>query len=301
MNFMYTPDWNALGRPAVWLAAAGQIFFTLSVGMGSLSAYASYLKKNDDIALSGLATAATNETAEVVLGGSLAIPAVVTFFGVTSAVTIAQAGGFDLGFISMPLVFNRLPGGAVVAGAAGFMWFSLLFFAGITSSVAMATPALSFMEENFGWNRKKSVAVIASLAIAIGVFHVVYYQLGFLDEWDYWAGTFGLVVCALLEVIVFVWVFGPDNAWAEINQGAQMRIPRFFKTVITFVTPVFLLVIMAWWTVQDAIPTLLMHGKPEAEHTVRWASRAVMAAIFVLQLWLIRAAWQRRAREGRAV
>lgn len=301
MNFMYTPNWAALARPAVWLAAAGQIFFTLSVGMGSLSAYASYLKKDDDIALSGLATAATNETAEVVLGGSLAIPAVVTFFGVTSAVTIAQAGGFDLGFISMPLVFNRLPGGVLVASAAGIMWFGLLFFAGITSSVAMATPALSFMEENFHWNRKKSVAVVAGLCIAIGVFHIIYYQYGFLDEWDYWAGTFGLVVCALIEVLIFVWAFGPDNAWAEINQGAQMKVPVIFKFVLTWITPVFLLVLMGWWTVQDAIPTLLMHGKPESEHLVRWASRAVMAVIFVLQLWLIHAAWTRRAAEGRPV
>jgi len=69
LNFMYTPDWGALGKPSVWLAATGQIFFTLSVGMGSLQAYASYLSKKDDIALSGIATAATNETAEVVLAG----------------------------------------------------------------------------------------------------------------------------------------------------------------------------------------------------------------------------------------
>jgi neurotransmitter:Na+ symporter, NSS family len=299
LNFMYTPDWAALAKPAVWLAAAGQIFFTLSVGMGSLSAYASYLKKDDDIALSGLATAATNETAEVVLGGSLAIPAVVTFFGVSAAMTIAAAGPFDLGFISMPLVFNQLPGGPLVAAAAGVMWFGLLFFAGITSSVAMATPALSFMEENFGWKRKKSVAVVAALAIGIGVFHVIYYQRGFLDEWDYWAGTFGLVVCALLEVLVFVWVFGPKNAWDEINQGAQMKIPSIFRFVITWVTPIFLLVLMAWWLVQDAIPTLLMRGKAEVEHPVRWASRAVMFAILLLQLWLIRMAFRRRAAEGR--
>ena len=187
-----------------------------------------------------------------------------------------------------------------VATAAGFMWFSLLFFAGITSSVAMATPALSFMEENFQWNRKKSVAVIGALALGIGLFHIIYYQRGFLDEWDYWAGTFGLVVCALLEVIVFVWIFGPDNAWAEINQGAQMRVPSFYKFVLKYVTPVFLLVLMVWWTVQDAIPTLLMDGKPEGEHLTRWASRAVMAGILVLQLWLIRKAWRRRAAQGRA-
>ena len=114
LNFMYTPDWSKLADPKVWLAATGQIFFTLSVGMGSLQAYASYLTKKDDIALSGIATAATNETAEVVLGGSLAIPAVVAFFGVTGAVAIAKGGGFDLGFIAMPLVFNQLPGGATM-------------------------------------------------------------------------------------------------------------------------------------------------------------------------------------------
>ncbi len=296
LNFMYTPDWQALGRPAVWLAAAGQIFFTLSVGMGSLAAYASYLKKTDDIALSGLATAATNETAEVVLGGSLAIPAVVTFFGVSSAIAIAQAGGFDLGFISMPLVFNRLPGGAAAAVAAGVMWFGLLFVAGITSSVAMATPALSFMEENFGWNRRRAVAVVASLAVGIGLFHVIYYQRGFLDEWDYWAGTFGLVVCALLEVVVFMWLFGPNNAWAEITAGAQMRIPAVFTFVMTWVTPLFLIVLMGWWTYQEAVPTLLMRGRSAEELPVRWASRAAMLAILVLQLWLIRAAWRRRER-----
>ena len=295
LNFMYSPDWSALNSPRVWLAAAGQIFFTLSVGMGTLQAYASYLRKTDDIALSGLATCATNETAEVVLGGSLAIPAIVTFFGVSGAVSIAAAGGYDLGFVAMPLVFNQLPGGPIVAGLAGVMWFGLLFFAGITSSVAMATPAMSFFEEHFGWTRRKSGLFIGGFALLLGMAHIVWYTRGFLDEWDYWAGTFGLVIVALVETILFVWVYGPDNMWRSVHEGASIRIPRFFKFVMTYVTPVFLLVMMAWWTVQDAIPTLLMVGKREAEIPVRWASRAVMVAILVAQLLLIRAAWARRA------
>ena len=178
LNFMYTPNWSLLGNPKVWLAATGQIFFTLSVGMGSLQAYASYLKKKDDIALSGIATAATNETAEVVLGGSLAIPAIVTFFGVAGATAIAKGGSFDLGFIAMPLVFNQIPGGPIVAAAAGVMWFGLLFFAGITSSVAMATPALSFVEENFGWTRKKTAWVLGAIATLLGLLHIVYLHPG---------------------------------------------------------------------------------------------------------------------------
>lgn len=297
LNFMYTPDWSALNRPSVWLAAAGQIFFTLSVGMGTLQAYASYLKKSDDIALSGLATCATNETAEVVLGGSLAIPAIVTFFGVTGAVSIAKAGGFDLGFVAMPLVFNQLPGGPMIGAAAGVMWFGLLFFAGITSSVAMATPSMSFLTEHFGVTRKRSGLVVGGIALALGLAHILWYTRGFLDEWDYWAGTFGLVIVALVETIVFVWIYGPDNMWRSLHEGASIRIPRVFKVIITYVTPVFLLVMMAWWIKQDAIPTLLMEGKPAAEVPVRWASRLVMLGILAAQLVLIRIAWSRRTVE----
>jgi SNF family Na+-dependent transporter len=201
----------------------------------------------------------------------------------------------------MPLVFNQLPGGAVMATLAGVMWFGLLFFAGITSSVAMATPALSFIEENFGWSRKRTAWLLGTIAVLLGMCHLIWYTSGFLDEWDYWAGTFGLVVLALVETILFVWVMGPDRMWDELHEGAAMRIPRFFKFVMTYITPVFLLVMMAWWTVQDAIPTLLMEGKPAAEHPARWASRAVMLGILVLQLWLIKTAWQRRVRDGKVV
>ena len=128
--------------------------------------------------------------------------------------------------------------------------------------------------------------------------HIVWYSRGFLDEWDYWAGTFGLVIVALVETIVFVWIYGPDRMWASIHEGATMRIPVFFRYVMTWVTPVFLLVMMAWWTVQDAIPTLLMEGRPADEVPVRWASRAVMLGILVAQLLLIRKAWARRAVSG---
>ncbi|HXI20295.1 MAG TPA: sodium-dependent transporter [Gemmatimonadales bacterium] len=302
LNFMYTPNWSALASPKVWLAATGQIFFTLSVGMGSLQAYASYLTRKDDLVLSGIATASTNETAEVVLGGSLAIPAVVTFFGVAGAVAIAHGGAFDLGFIAMPLVFNQLPGGAMMAKAAGVMWFGLLFFAGITSSVAMATPVLAFFEENFGWRRSRSAIAIGALAVALGLLHIVYNTRGFLDEWDYWAGTFGLVILALVETVLFVWVYGPDNMWRELHEGAQVRIPAAFKTIMTYVTPVFLIVMMVWWFVQDALPTLEMVGVEDPSvRAVRWASRGVMLLILLVELWLIRAAWARRRREGKEV
>ena len=74
LAFIWNPNFEALSSSKIWLAAAGQVFFTLSVGMTTLHTYASYLKSKDDIALSGLATASINEFAEVILGGTIAIP-----------------------------------------------------------------------------------------------------------------------------------------------------------------------------------------------------------------------------------
>ena len=81
LGFLWNPDWSALKSAKVWLAATGQIFFTLSCGIGVILTYASYLTKQDDVALSGLTAAATNEVAEVILGGSIVIPAAFAFFG----------------------------------------------------------------------------------------------------------------------------------------------------------------------------------------------------------------------------
>jgi SNF family Na+-dependent transporter len=295
LQFIYSPDFTRLGDAGVWLASAGQIFFTLSVGMGSLQAYASYLSRRDDIALNGLATTATNETAEVVLGGTIAIPAAVTFFGVSGAVAVAQSGSFNLGFAAMPLVFQQMPAGAFM----GMLWYSLLFIAGITSSVAMLTPILAFFREEFSFPRERVAWALGLVTFGLGLLHIIWLEHGFLDEWDYWAGTFGLVLFALFEVVIFVWIFGPDNAWRSIHEGADIRIPRVFRYIITWITPAYLIVILTWWGVTDALPILRLDraaggGEPDpASVPYIIASRLTMALIAVLFLLLIRSAWKR--------
>ncbi len=83
LGFLWNPDLSALKSAKVWLAAAGQIFFTLSVGIGVILTYASYLTKQDDVVLSGLTSVSLNEFAEVILGGTIVIPAAFVFFGPT--------------------------------------------------------------------------------------------------------------------------------------------------------------------------------------------------------------------------
>jgi SNF family Na+-dependent transporter len=260
------------------------------------------MSRKDDIPLNALATTATNETAEVVLGGTIAIPAAVTFFGVSGAVAVAQSGSFNLGFATMPLVFQQMPAG----GLLGVAWFGLLFIAGITSSVAMLTPVLAFFREEFGVRRESVAWALGVVTFMLGLLHIVWLEHGFLDEWDYWAGTFGLVVVALLEVVVFMWIFGPENAWRSIHEGADIRIPRVFRFVMTWVTPVYLLVILTWWSVTDALPILRLERAagggavvPEGVPYVL-AARLLIVALVAFVLVMIRLAWRRNGYRDRS-
>ncbi len=293
-GFIWNPDLSQLSNPKVWLAAAGQIFFTLSLGMGTIQAYASYLKPKDDIALSGLATSSTNEFAEVILGGSIAIPIAVAFFGIPMTMDMAKGGAFDLGFVSMPLVFERIPLGEIF----GFLWFLLLFFAGITSSVAMGQPVIAFLEDEFGMNRKKAVFTLgAGIFIAVQ-FVVIFLQYGYLDELDYWAGTFGLVVFALAESILFMWIFGAEKAWKEMNDGGDIKIPRVFFYIMKYITPTLLLIIMIWWFINDAIPILLLNGVKEENIPYIWGARIFLIALIGILFWMVHTAWKNRGAEN---
>ena len=279
-GFLWNPDFSKILDPKTWLAAAGQIFFTLSIGFGTLITYASYLSEKDDIALGGLSAATTNEFVEVVLGASIAIPAAVVFFGIQNTVQIASEGAFSLGFITMPAIFSYIPLGNLF----GFMWFFLLFLAGITSSVALIQPMVAFLEDEYGLKRQKAVIIVA--AIMFFLMHVPVLLGGALDEMDYWAGTVGLVALAFLELVVFVWLFGIDNAWRELNKSAQIRIPIVFKYIMAYVTPLFIIVIMVAFakdlfikaitfdTIGQLVARLLMIGVFAVLAAMYWYSRS---------------------------
>jgi hypothetical protein len=144
-----------------------------------------------------------------------------------------------MGFQTMPYLFENW--GPVLAAIAGVFWFGLLFFAGITSSLAMGTPWMGFMEDEFQWSRGRSAWSFGGIVLLLGLPTVFFYQYGVFNEYDYWAGTVALVLFALAESIVFAWIYGIDRGWEEITRGADMKVPIIYRFVIKYVTPVFLL------------------------------------------------------------
>lgn len=290
LGFMWNPDFSALKNPKVWLAAAGQIFFTLSVGIGVILTYASYLSKGDDVVLSGLSAVSTNEFAEVILGGSIVIPAAFVFFGPVDIQSIAQGGLFNLGFVTMPLVLNQIP----LSMLFGFIWFFLLFLAGITSSVSLAQPAIAFLEDEFDISRKKAVKIFAFITFFLCIPAIIFISKGVVDELDFWGGTFCLVLFATVESILFAWVFGMDRAWEEIHHGADLAVPKVYKFIIKYVTPLFLLTILSWWFLKEWLPLILMKNVPEANRIYVFGTRILLLVLFIVIALLVRYAWSRR-------
>ena len=290
LGFLWNPDFSALRSAKVWLAAAWQIFFTLSVGIGVIITYASYLSKGDDIVLSGLTASSLNEFAEVIIGGTIVIPLAFAFFGGAGAQEVAKSGSFNIGFVTMPLIFSKMAWGTAFA----VLWFLLLFLAGITSSVSLLEQTVALLSDEFSISRKKAVAAIAGVSFALCQFPIFLISRGVMDDIDFWAGSFFLVVFGAVECVIFVWIFGIEKAWDEMHHGAELRIPRFYKPVIKYVTPTFLILILGFWFFQQAVPTFLMRGVPRENVPYVLATRIGLLIIFIGIAVLVRKAYRKK-------
>jgi SNF family Na+-dependent transporter len=273
LNFMWYPDFEKLLDPHVWIAAAGQIFFTLSLGMGAIAVYASYIPRNADITLSGLTVVSLNEFAEVILGGTIAIPAACAIFGVAGAQNIAKEGAFTLGFVVMPGVFSTLP----LSNIFSFLWFLLLMFAALTSSIALVQPLITFLEDNFFFSRKKAVIVTFLMVFLLN--QIAIFVPDALDEMDLWAGTIIIVLTALIEVIVAVWVYKGDIL-EEINRGGYIKVPGSLRFVLKYITSLYLIALLASWFVKY-IPIFIAKTDWNALVT-----RVILIVAFILLLVL---------------
>ena len=238
LNFLWTPHYESILDLKVWMAAAGQIFFTLSVGMGTIHCYAAYIDSKDDIALNAVSAGFLNEFVEVVLGSLIVIPIAAGYLGLD---WVIQNAGFGMAFQTMPYLFQQW--GSTLAIIAGVCWFGLLFFAGITSSLAMGTPWMGFMRDEFGWSKNKGAWSFGAMILILGLPTVIFFKEGVFDEYDYWAGTVSLVVFAMFETILFSWIFGMDKGWREITSGADIKVPNIYKFIIKYITPVMLIII----------------------------------------------------------
>jgi neurotransmitter:Na+ symporter, NSS family len=295
---MWNADFSKLANAQTWLAAAGQIFFSLSVGFGVILNYASYLKKKDDVALSGLTASATNELFEVGFGGMITLTAAYVFLGTSMVI----GGTFSLGFTTLPVVFAHMgPAGNFIGG----IWFFMLFLAAITSSISMYQPTIAFFEESLGISKKRATTLLVTVC-AIGSYLVMYNTKDgeFMTAIDDWVGTFLIFVLAAVQIICFSWIFGIDRGWRELHLGASIRIPVIFKFVMKWVAPAYLLIVFAFFCMNNLFDStneetgVVTRGwiTHVAESPPRQAAMALVAGVCLFLvgcIWVGEKRWRR--------
>ena len=228
------------------VSAMGQMFYSLSIAMGILVTFGSYMKKETSIEDS-TRNVEIFDTAIAIMAGLMIIPAVFAFSG--GDPNTLQAGP-SLMFITIPKVFASMGLGTAV----GILFFVLVLFAAVTSSIALTESAVSTFEDELHWNRKKSTVVIGIIMLALGTLSSLGYGpldavkilgMQFLDFFDFLTNSVMMPIAAIATCLLVSRVIGVDRIEEEMTQeGGTFRRNKIFVMMIKYLCPVFAAIIL---------------------------------------------------------
>jgi len=236
---LFTPNFGIMADPSVWQGAAGQIFFSLTLGFGVMTAYASYLPRDADQINNGLLTACLNCGFEFIAG--LAIFSLLFTFAI-----VPMASTLSMMFFVVPAGIGAMPTGVVFFG---LVFFVLLLMAGLSSSVSLIEGLNTAIIDKFGWSRRRTLAVtslfglLGSLMFALP--RIIDPQLawdgtlGFtlLDLVDHWAFSHGLLIVGLVECLILGWLLPIAKLREHLNRHSRLSLPAAFDWLIKLVIP----------------------------------------------------------------
>lgn len=228
------------------VTAMGQMFYSLSIAMGILITFGSYMKKDSSIEDS-TRNVEVFDTAIAIMAGLMIIPAVFAFSGGNP--DTLQAGP-ALMFITIPKVFENMGLGTAI----GILFFLLVLFAALTSSIALTESAVSTFEDEIGWSRKKSTVLVGVIMIVLGSLSSLGYGplafvkiigMQFLDFFDFLTNSVMMPIAALMTSLLVARVVGVKKIEEEIIHGeSAFRRKKIFAVMIKYLCPIFVLIIL---------------------------------------------------------
>lgn len=240
LDALFTPNWEALLNPSVWIAAYGQIFFSLSVGFGIMITYASYLKRRTNLTSSGLVVAFSNSGFEILAG--IGVFATLGFMAQAAGVQIGEVvtSGIGLAFVAFPEIISQAPLG--LGPVIGILFFGSLLIAGFTSMISILEVTFSAIKDKTGWSRNTVVWTVGTLLALISLLGFgTTSGLALLDTFDYFVNNFGIVAAAFVAVVVVAWLLRRLNrVVAHLNKVSSFRLGTVYKILVAIVLPVVL-------------------------------------------------------------
>ena len=237
INALLNPNWNLLLDINVWLAAFGQIIFSLSMGQAIAVTYAGYLPKKSRLVDNVLVVVAANSSFE--LFTALGVFSILGFMSFTSGLTIDKlaTSGTGLLFIVFPEIFNVMGNMAYIIAP---IFFLCVFFAGVTSALAFLEPMALTVSKKFKINRSRSVTLLCIFGLLLSLVYTTASGNYILTIADAFINQFGILLAVILQAVVFGWSYGVEKLIPVLNEYSRVKVGKGWVFVIKYILPIFL-------------------------------------------------------------
>ena len=238
LNAFFTPNFDSITSGSVWVAAYGQIFFSLSIAFAIMITYSSYLPKKSDITNNAFITGFGNSAFELLAG--IGVFSALGFMAQQQGLSVGEvvSGGVGLAFVVFPQIINEFP---ALNGLFGFLFFASLVLAGLSSLISISETYVAGVSEKFGISRTKAVLIGGGISSIISILFATQGGLFFLDAADYFINQFGIAFVGLVEVVVVAWVLRELNTLESHANGiSDISLKYWWKACLGVITPLVL-------------------------------------------------------------
>jgi neurotransmitter:Na+ symporter, NSS family len=245
LEALFEPDWESIGDASVWVAAYGQIFFSLSIGFAIMITYASYLPRDGDLTGNAFMAGFSNASFELLAG--IGVFAAIGFLATTGGIGVDEVArdGIGLAFVIFPEIISQLPG---PSGLYGVLFFGSLVLAGISSLISITQTYISALQEKFELSRGVSVAVAGGGTALISLVYATGGGINTLDVVDRFINNFGVAAVGLVEVVVVAWLIRELPRMREHADGvSDLRLGTWWLISLGAITPL----VLGWMTIDN--------------------------------------------------
>lgn len=235
LDALFTPNWDKLADPSVWIAAYGQIFFSLSICFGIMITYSSYMRKDEDLTGTGLVVGFANSSFEVLAG--IGVFAALGFMATASGQEVSQVakGGIGLAFFAFPTIINEAPMGEVL----GVLFFGSLTFAALTSFISVIEVIIAAAQDKLRIGRVASTLVVClpMMAVSVVLFGTTT-GLPMLDVMDKFVNNFGIVAVAFVSLVAIIAKGKLSILGHHINKTSSFKVGTIWRLCVIVTTGV---------------------------------------------------------------
>ncbi|MFC4404849.1 sodium-dependent transporter [Gracilibacillus xinjiangensis] len=237
LDAFFKPDWSRITDGSVWIAAYGQIFFSLSIAFAIMITYSSYLPKKSDITNNAFITGFANSSFELLAG--IGVFAVLGFMAFQTSQPVAEVvkSGVGLAFMVFPEIISQMPASSFF----GFLFFGSLVLAGLSSMISISETYIAAVQEKFSISRRKALLLGGGLAFLASLLYSTQGGLNLLDTVDYFINNYGVALAGLFEVVAIAWFAkGLKDLQNHADSVSDIKLGVWWRFSLGVITPVVL-------------------------------------------------------------